>query len=65
MKVALCLVLALLLNSCSYFDLIESVEQQALQFTNDDKRHRPTECRHLYNVGKSIEWMECMGVGLK
>ena len=27
--------------------------------------HRPTECRHLYNVGKHKEWSECMGVGYK
>ena len=25
--------------------------------------HRPTKCKHLYNVGRSNEWQACMGVG--
>ena len=29
------------------------------------KFHRPTECRHLYNVGKHKEWSACMGVEYK
>lgn len=29
------------------------------------RRHLPTECRHLYNVGRSREWQDCMGVGPK
>lgn len=27
--------------------------------------HLPTECRHLYNVGRHKEWSACMGVGYK
>lgn len=29
------------------------------------RTHRPTECAHLYNVGRSREWQDCMGVGPK
>lgn len=25
----------------------------------------PPSCEHLYNVGKSVEWQNCMGVGPK
>lgn len=24
----------------------------------------PPDCKHLYNVGRSEDWAECMGVGL-
>lgn len=27
--------------------------------------HLPTKCRHLYDVGRSVEWQICMGVGPK
>lgn len=30
-----------------------------------ERTHRPTECAHLYNVGRSREWQDCMGVGPK
>lgn len=29
------------------------------------RTHKPTACAHLYNVGKSVEWQNCMGVGPK
>lgn len=39
-------------------EVIEEREQK-------ERRHLPTECRHLYDNDTSEEWMDCMGVGYK
>jgi hypothetical protein len=55
---------AALLNSCVYFNLPESIKEQQIIFDSDGPS-LPEQCRHLYNIGMSEAWMDCMGVGLK
>lgn len=66
MKILSILSIAMLLNSCAYFNLCESIEQGELRIEvpNRDERSLPDLCRSYYNDGTG-QWAECMGVELK
>lgn len=79
MRNSFIILVSLLLSSCVWFDVCETVKQGEFRFQSPDVTGprrtvvRPRfqgsppapQCAHLYNVDRHREWAECMGVGYK
>ena len=59
---ALLILVSTSLGSCSSVPQHQEIIHE-LPPPKETVPHRPTDCRHLYNVGRSSEWFDCMGVG--
>lgn len=57
----------LVLYGCFQFAMLleRRCQEELVHVKQEVRLTLPEKCAHLYNVGRSEEWQECMGVGPK
>ena len=63
MRSTILLALSMLLNSCMFINVPESIEKGEIRV--EYPQTLPEMCYHLYKLESHIEWFECMGVEYK